>query len=291
MIKQKCHSTVSCNRIAEALVQLGQNCSFQLTEMSSILEDDDNSFEIDANVIFKQEAGQLTTVKDLEDGLNRFGYSKDDRISRRDIVLIYNQIKKAMESEIFNLANSSKYAEAKALRATLTNLRNEFDQMQIGGVQTTRREQVEMFSKASHEITNELKRTQAKQVRELDNFFEHQRSTHELYNNIETNKLEQTISLIPHPHVRYSKRLIELFKAEYNLNKLKQYDEAIKVRRMIDKILPKEEQAFHENFEKSLENRRKKLQHDQQVDQVRFDEKMKKLEWDELRRRELAMNV
>lgn len=259
--------------------------------MSSILEDDDNSFEIDANVIFKQEAGQLTTVKDLEDGLNRFGYSKDDRISRRDLVLIFNQIKKAMEHEIFSLANSAKYAEAKALRATLTNLRAEFDQMQIGGVQTTRREQVEMFDKASHEITNDLKRNQSKQVRELENFFEHARSTHDLYNSIETNKLEQEISLIPRPHVRYSKRLIELFKAEYNLNKLKQYDEAIKVRKMIEKILPKEEKNFNDNFDEEIEDKRKKLQRQQQVDQVRFDEKMKKIEWNELRKRDLQMSM
>lgn len=72
-----------------------------------------DEYEVDASVIFKQEADGLTTVQDLKDALSRYGYSTDDRISRRELVLIYKKIEKAMERQIFNLANSAAYADAK----------------------------------------------------------------------------------------------------------------------------------------------------------------------------------
>ncbi len=247
--------------------------------------------EIDASEIFKQEADQLSTVKDLEDALNRFGYSKDDRISRRELVLIYNQIKVEMEKEIFSMANSTAYSTAKEMRTRLNKLRAEFDNLQISGVQNTRTEQVDCFGKASTEILTDVKRRQAQSIQQLNETFIKERDTHELYREIETNKLEQTISLIPTPKVRYSKRMIELFKAEYNLNKLKEYDEAIKVRRMIDKLLPKEEKQFYDNFNQSIENKRLALQAAQEVDRQRLDEKIKTHDWNELRRRELESNV
>ncbi len=112
----------------------------------------DNDLEVDSSVMFKQEEGQLTTVFDLEDALNSFGYSKDDRISKRESVLIYSKIKDSMESEIFTLANTTAYAAAKEMRARLTNLRQEFDQLQLVGVETLRNEQVEFFRKDSSEI-------------------------------------------------------------------------------------------------------------------------------------------
>lgn len=91
--------------------------------------------------------------------------------------------------------------------------------------------------------------------------------------------------------MRYSKRLIELFRAEYNLNKLKQYDEAIKVRRMIDKLLPIEEKRFYDNFDASIRRQREKLAETQAFEDNRFEEKLKAIEWKEIRRRERESNM
>jgi hypothetical protein len=196
-----------------------------------------------------------------------------------------------MEPEIFRLANTACYAEAKEMRARLTNLRAEFDHLQLSKASNIRDEQQRLFQRASKELINKVDKEHDKQLDQLDQFMEQQKKTHELYKEIEINNLEQKISLIPRPDIRYSKRLIELFKAEYNLNKLKQYDEAIKVRRMIDKLLPLEEKKFYDHFDGSIEFKRKKLAEDQGVNQMRFEEKLKKIEWKDIRRREHEMNM
>lgn len=242
--------------------------------------------ELDATALFKQDADQLTTVRDLPDALSRFGFSSDDKISRRELVNIFNQIKHAMEPEIFRLANNTYYTEAKEMRNRLTSLRQAFDQLQLSGASGIRDEQQTLFGRASQEVlrnTNTLHRNEVDQ--QCESFHAATRK-HELFHEIEKANLEQRISLIPHPHTRYSKRLIELFKSEYNLNKLKSYDEAIKVRRMINKLLPDEEQQFHERFQQSIEKKRTKLAEHQQEDDRRFDEKLKSIEWTNLRRRE-----
>lgn len=251
----------------------------------------EDSFELDSTVIFKQDAEELTTVQNLEDALSRFGFTPDDKISRRELVTIYNQIRKEMEPEIFRLANTAQYAEAKEMRARLTNLRQEFDNLQLNGALNIRNEQQSLFSKGSKELLTRVEKEHNKQLNELQEYFEEKTKQHHLYQEIETINLEKQISLIPRPNVRYTKRLIELFRSEYNLNKLKQYDEAIKVRRMIDKLLPLEEKRFYQDFDSSIETKRKLLQEQQRLDDMKFEEKMKKTEWNDIRRREKEMNM
>lgn len=248
------------------------------------------SLELDASIIFKQDADQLTTVQNLDDGLERFGFTKDDKISRRELVNIYNQIRSAMEPEIFRLANSANYAEAKEMRQRFNLIRSQFDDLQLSKALNSRQEQQELFEKASAELARKINSEQEESVAELSANFATATSTHHLYQDIEKKNLEQTISKIHRPNVRYSKRLIELFKAEYGLNKLKEYDEAIKVRRMIDKLLPLEERKFNANFDASISMKRKKLEDNQSYEQARLEEKMKAIEWKEIRRRELELS-
>jgi hypothetical protein len=247
--------------------------------------------ELDATTIFKQDADQLTTVQDFEDALSRFGFTKDDKISRRELVGIFTQVQDAMKPEIFRLANSGRYGEAKEMRARLINLRAAFDDLQLGGAAKIRREQQELFEKGSSELTRKLQDHHSQNIAELEDKFSHESTKHNLFRDIQTTKLEQTISKIERPNMRYSKRLIELFRAEYNLNKLKQYDEAIKVRRMIDKLLPIEEKRFYDNFENSIRRQRQELASTQEYENNRFEEKLKAIEWREIRKREQEANV
>jgi hypothetical protein len=53
--------------------------------------------EVDCKLIFAQEATQLTKVTSLESVLEKFGYSKDDRINRRELVLMNKKVEKEME--------------------------------------------------------------------------------------------------------------------------------------------------------------------------------------------------
>ena len=251
----------------------------------------DYDHEVDSTVIFKQEADQLTTVLDLSDALSRFGYSKDDRISRRELVLIYTKIQHEMELEIFRLANSSFYSEAKEMRSRLTNLRSEFDNLQLSGVENLRKDQAVYFEKASEYLGKDLVKKQEVATEELSSSLVEQKNSEEFFHTIQNDNLDQTISKIPRPKMRYSKRMIELFRAEYGLNKLKEYDEAIKVRRMIDKLLPKEEKKFYDHFEKTIEAKRVTLAKIHADDNARLEEKQRKIEWNHIRQKEYEANL
>ena len=165
----------------------------------------DDDSEIEAHEIFKQEADQLTTVENFGDGLNRFGYSIDDRIPRRDLVLIFTKIRNEMEAEIFRLANSSCYAEAKEMKGRLTLIREEFDNLQLNGAANVRNDQKTYFEKATHFINQDLNKKHVEDIKELTNQFERLRSDEDFYHTIQTDNLTQTISKIHKPKMRFKK--------------------------------------------------------------------------------------
>jgi 23S rRNA A1618 N6-methylase RlmF len=250
-----------------------------------------DEFEIDSTAIFKQNANQLTTTKSFDDALNKFGYSADDKISRRDLVLIFNQVRNEMEQEIFRLASTAKYQDAKDMRNTLDTLRREFDKRQISGEESQRILEVEKFGKGSKKLLVNLKNHHDERTNKVYQYCDDQKSIHQYYQEIEREKLEKSIAIIPQPNVKVSKRLIELQKAELSLNKLCEYEEAIKVRKMIDKLLPNEEKKFLEHFEKSIESKREKLIEKQNDDAFRLEEKLTSIHWKDVRKKELETSM
>lgn len=51
----------------------------------------ENTAEVDQSAMFRQAASELIHVDSLESALNKFGYSRGDRIERRDLVVIYKK--------------------------------------------------------------------------------------------------------------------------------------------------------------------------------------------------------
>jgi hypothetical protein len=176
------------------------------------MEDIDN--EIDVSNVFKQAASNLVTVSSLDDSLNRFGYSSDDRIDRRELVLMYSSIKGEMETEISHLAHDSAYDDAKKLRSKLTFLKSEFSGLQTSGARLIRDDQLVHFEKASGALIADVKRKNDLSYQEALRKCEHIRNDIAQLHDIQLEKLEKDISKRVQPHMKYSKRLIELFKAE-----------------------------------------------------------------------------
>jgi hypothetical protein len=219
-----------------------------------------DQYELDASALFKDEAADLCSVQNLEDALSRFGFEITDKISRRELVLIYKQIKSEMDREIFHLANvCNSYSEAKEMRQRQITLRKEFDDLQKNAVVKNLTEQEECFQKAADLIRLELAKKHTVELEKELILVEKKKEQEEFYHSIQTGNLTQTISKIHEPSLRYSKRLIELHKAETGLNRLNQYDDAMKVRKMIDKILPVEHRKHTTHFEKAIESQRVKL--------------------------------
>ena len=72
----------------------------------------------------------------------------------------------------------------------------------------------------------------------------------------------------------------------FRLIKLCEYEEARKVRSMIDRILPKAEKRFYAEFDNKMEAKRESLRAAQREDIARLEEKLKGLQWKDRRRRE-----
>lgn len=243
--------------------------------------------EIDASNVFKQAASNLSTVNTLNESLNRFGYNSDDRIERRELVLMFSSIKDEMEREIHDLAHDSAYDSAKEMRSRLNSLKADFGSLQTNGAKLIRDDQCQMFDKGSAILLSETKNRHTLEVQRVLDQSEEMRldlaKTHE----IEQENLERTLQRWKLPHTKYSKRLIELFKAESGLIKLCEYEEARKVRNMIDKILPKEIKRNEEIFEHSKQKAREELAQTQKEDVARLEEKIKSVFWKDKRRRDL----
>ena len=91
--------------------------------------------EVDKAMIFRQPASNLVRAKSLVDVMACFGYSSDDRVEQRELVLMYRAVEKEVEAEISRSAADGRYNEAKDLRYIITKIRQEFDNLQLSAVQ------------------------------------------------------------------------------------------------------------------------------------------------------------
>lgn len=247
--------------------------------------------EVDVSTILKQPASELATVQNLDSTLEKFGFKKDDRIDRRDVVKMYTSVENEMEKEIHSLAHTGQYNNAKEMRGRLDNLRKEFDHLQIDAVKRMKDDQYIAFDKGSKDLKTSListlKQDKISLEEEIDRMMENLENTHQ----IQLENLDKELRRIPRPAMKYSRRLIELFKAEEGLIKLDEFEEAQKVRVVIDRMLPKEERRFYKAFDEKLAARLQQLKDNQTEERSRLMEKTKGMQWTEARRREKEMKI
>ena len=170
--------------------------------------------EINSATVFRQQASELSTVNNLEETLNKFGFAKDDRIERREMVLMYSAVEKEMEKEISRLAYDTKFDEAKEARERLTRLRNEFCDLQTNATKTLLKDQTAYFEKANSLLLKNLKAKHNEDINTMTATLTNARTSEQKLHDIQRENLETQIRRIPPPRVKYSKRMIELFKAE-----------------------------------------------------------------------------
>jgi hypothetical protein len=169
---------------------------------------DDFESEIDVSTVYKQAANNLTTIKNFNESLNRFGYTKDDRIDRRDMVLMYQTIQSEMSNEITSLAHSNSYSNAKEMRNNLNTIKKEFLNLQVTNDENRRNEQEEIFQKTQQSFLNEVRLRHENEERDVlrkcQALRENLAKTHE----IEIENLELKLKKIKKLPVVYSKKLI-----------------------------------------------------------------------------------
>ena len=119
-----------------------------------------------------------------------------------------------MEAEISRLAHSGSYSEAKEMRARLTFLRGEFDNLQIEGARAVRNDQTALCDTGSKTLLAMERERQLERKRATQRQCELIRADLSQTHLIQRENCEMELSRIKMPSPKYSKRLIELFKAE-----------------------------------------------------------------------------
>ena len=251
----------------------------------------DHDHEVDASAFFASEVGNLSHVLNLADALNEFGYTPDDRIERREICKMYVSVKADMEAEIHRLAHSNEYEAAKTMRARLSALRGEFDRLQTDKVTLSHQDQKKIFTQAASDLEGQLSTNAKHMTSEVDALCRHLQEDLAMSHAIQMENLELEISKIERPRVKYSKRAIELVKSETELIRLSQYDDARKVRRMLEKLLPNEETTYYKKYDAEIADKRTQLSKRQAAEWVRMDEKVKTLRWNGVRSREKLLAI
>jgi hypothetical protein len=242
--------------------------------------------EIDMSTVYKQAASNLKTVTNLNDSLQRFGYTKDDRIERRDMVVMFHTIRHEMEEEIHSLAHDSCYDSAKEMRTRLTNLKNEYNSLQLNGEYSLRKEQQNYFENGQNQHLIELRARHNREENEILRYCSELKENLNQTHVIEKENLELKIRRLKKLPTVYSKQLIELLKSESSLISLNDYEEARKVRQMIERLLPNEENQSNVDFVRKNEMKREALDEAHAEDRARLDEKIKGIIWTDKRRRE-----
>jgi hypothetical protein len=247
--------------------------------------------EIDASMVFKQAPSDLRNTRNLSDALSAFGYSSDDKMEQRELVNIYRSVERELEAEISRNARNGQYDAAKDIRARLTAIRAEFDDLQLSAVRREKELQQKLFAQASMEYKKATTEVVIRSNETVEETCQRLKADLQLSHAIQMDNLLHKLSLIPKPQMKYSKRANDYMNAEKELIRLCQYDDAKKTRLKVEQIKPKEER----DFGKSLVEKRKKviddLRKQQQIDEIRLDEKLKGMRWDGVRREEHAKKL
>ena len=248
-------------------------------------------YEVDASEIFKPDVGNLAYVKNLADAMHHYGYNPDDFIERRELCKMWESVKRDMEKEIIHLAHNNGYELAKKLRARLTTIRKEFDSLQTQAVSRSQTVQRSKFAEAEEVLKKQLDEEVIELKAKTDKECAKVEEDLNRFRKIQTENLEFEISQMPPPRVMYSKRAIELKKAETELIRLAQYDDARKVTNMLHKLLPLEESATKEKYDKIIAKKREGMATKQKADYVRLHEKTKGLMWNGTRAAEKKQHI
>ena len=242
-----------------------------------------------SNVNYDQSSSGIESLKTVRDAYMLFGLNPDDRTHRREQVKMWKHIEGAMLAEIGELTSSGRlecYDRAKALNAALENIQAEFKGLQTSELGRNQDGQRAAFEKARHKLAKRVAAEENRRVRESERMSEKLQQDLAKLQAIERENLEHEMLIAVPGKCRFSKRVLELRRAESGLSRLHRFDEAKNVRRMIDKIEGPEKRAHAKNLVAAEHKVHDALRADQESQVKRLHERLGETKWAATRRAE-----
>jgi hypothetical protein len=247
---------------------------------------DENDFEVDEEVFQSKDMGNLGNIHNFHEALERYGYKVDDNISRRDLVVIYQKSKYDLSQMMNKYAKNGNYDAALEWKQRLSQLRSDFDARIQVNISNKIDHEHNQFDVAKQSLKNQEKHHHDSQIEHVDDLCHQKEIEHSETYRVRWEILEENISAMKLPRVKYSPRMIDLVNAEAHLNKLMQFDEARRVRLMIDKLKPIEDRANEREFYKKIDMMRNNLRCEEERDRKKLDEILKTIRWKDIRQRQ-----
>lgn len=247
--------------------------------------------ELATDTFRRRRTAELATVRDIDDALSRYNLDRNDRINRREQVQMYREIEQNIKNELQDLSSTRRYDEADDLASRLQQLRREFEQLQLAAEARAMKEQVDIFEEASGKLLSRRRAESAQQSKRVEQLCKELEEATQRLHEIQRENLELEIQRTPMPRTKYSKRCQELQQSEQSLIALREFEEAKKVRRMLDRIQPQEERRFKASFDAAIARKRTLLAERHAADLRKLDEKIKAIQWSNRREQEKQMKL
>jgi len=240
-----------------------------------------------SNINFDQASSDIESLKTVRDAYTLFGLNPDDRTHRREQVKMWKHIEGAMLDEIATLTGSGRlecYDRAKALNGALENIKQGFKDLQTEELTRTQEGQRSAFEKARRKLAKAVVVSEDTRRAEQDSVCGSLSDDLAALQTIERENLGHEMAIQVPSKCRFSKRVLELRRAESGLSRLHRFDEAKNVRRMIDKIEGPEKRAHAKNIAEAAQKTREKLRATQESQSKRLHERLGETRWAAARR-------
>lgn len=234
----------------------------------------------------KKDHGRLASLRTLKEALARFGYREDDVIGRRDAVSMFRKIESAFRAEIAHLTACRRYDEAKHAEDRLTALHEAFCDHQMGQERRVMDRQQSLFRKAKKAVHDRTTARHAEHREELEAECTFRERDLQASHAAQTENLHLDIENFHEPRFKASKYLLELTQAELSLVRLRQYDDAKNVRRMMDRIEPGERAAWRDQHQAAIKHKLDSLDKKQKEELKNTHERVSADRWRGIRHRQ-----
>lgn len=224
-------------------------------------------------------------LRTLQDVFALFGYSPDDLIAPHEQCAIFTRVRAELEDVLGDVAtNTKKFDRAILLRDRLQRMKREFVTMQQTYESRRQQQEREQFGRGMSLVSrrNDAQCTSLadKTEREIEAKRVDLNKTHV----VERAQLEELLTRLSEPHVKFSSLLLQLKDTEKNLAKLKLFEDARTVFIRADALEKEERAKWSVKFERFKDTKRELLRVKQAEELAELDKKLTEKRYITMRR-------
>ena len=152
----------------------------------------------------------LWSVTSLEQAVAHFGYAPRDTIPRRDQVLIFQAVSKAIVCKKQQLVHEGDYATVKMLDTNITLLKAAFQQLQIRDIHAENERQQALYDSASRTVLQSAEQLVMQGQHNIEEVCFSKEEALAKMQAIQYENLELKLSWAPPQRIKYSRHFLEL---------------------------------------------------------------------------------